>query len=86
MAPAQYSEYYQPLVSANSTAGDGSQSELAVCLKDLYQLVNEVRLKRREPLVGEEKPSILSTVYATEVSLLNCWGLIELDRVMSLPP
>jgi hypothetical protein len=63
-----------------------------VRLRDVYELVNEIRQLRKEPLLGIDTPSPeqqqqqqqqqpVGTVYAVEVSLLNCWGLIELDRV-----
>jgi hypothetical protein len=94
-----YPDYYHPLLnpepSCHSPACLPSLAPLSsreikrtavVSLSDIYQLVNELRLKRQEALIGEEKPSFSSTVYATETSLLNCWGLIELDRVRrSLP-
>lgn len=81
----QLAEYYKP--SSNST----TTSNL-VSMYDVYELVNEIRKKRGETLIDMNNSNnsnnsttttqnSFCTVYATDVSLLNCWGLIELDRV-----
>lgn len=62
-----------------------------VSMSNVYELVNEIRSKRGETLIEFHQSSSSSntynsfcTVYATDVSLLNCWGLIELDRVINI--
>lgn len=89
MGTNQYPEYYSPFPASPVSHPSSSENGM-VRIRDVYELVNEIRQVRKETLIGigtsppPDQP--VGTVYAAEVSLLNCWGLIELDRVSFILP
>jgi hypothetical protein len=72
----QYNKYYR---GVSGEDGDGGKSDVEVGLIDVQSLATSVRQDRNE-VNGAPNAS---TVYVIESSLLNCWGLVELNKVSS---
>lgn len=68
----QYDRYYR---GVSAGVNEGGRCDIEVGLKDVHALADSVRSDRNE------SDATTSTVHVVEASLLNCWGLVELNKV-----